>query len=237
MERTASGIPGFDELIEGGLPSGSSVLVSGGPGTGKTIFAMQYIYAGAKEHNEPGLFVTLENNVQNIKWNMENFNWDIKPLQDNNMMKIYKLNLTQVDTADRLTAMVDKELTIIADMVKEMGIQRLAIDSTTALGVWGSREDLLRRLLYQFTNALKELGCTTLLTSETRGEKNVYSAFGVEEFLADGVVMLYFSPPNRSIFIRKMRGTKHAETVRALEIGPNGVVVKTRDEIMWEAIK
>ena len=66
MERVKTGIPGFDDLVQGGFPKGASILVSGGTGSGKSIFAMQFIYNGAKQFNEPGLYVTLETNLKNI---------------------------------------------------------------------------------------------------------------------------------------------------------------------------
>ncbi len=96
MERVKSGITGLDDLVEGGIPKGSSFLVSGGSGTGKTIFAMQYLYRGALDNKEPGLFVTLETNLKNIVWNMESFKWDIRSLQERNMMRIYRLNLSDI---------------------------------------------------------------------------------------------------------------------------------------------
>jgi len=92
-------------------------------------------------------------------------------------------------------------------------------------------------MLYTFADTLKELECTTMLIAETKGGKLDFSAFGVEEFLVDGVVSLYFTPPNRSIFIRKMRGTNHSKSVHAFDINEDGVVVKPRDEILWDAIR
>ena len=78
MERVPTGIKGFDELIQGGIPKGATVLVSGGAGSGKTILATTFIYEGARKFGEPGLLVTVEDNLKNIVWNMENFGWDIK---------------------------------------------------------------------------------------------------------------------------------------------------------------
>ncbi|MFH1255883.1 MAG: ATPase domain-containing protein [Candidatus Diapherotrites archaeon] len=237
MERIKTGIMGFDELVDKGIPKGSTVLVSGGSGTGKTIFTMQYIYEGAKQFNEPGLYVTLEGNVKTITWNMQNFQWDIKKLQDKGLMKIYRLNLASQRPRIDLEEQIDRELEVISAMVKEINATRLVVDPTTAFSVWIKEEGLLRSILYKFTNALKDLDCTTILTSETMGGKNQYSAFGVEEFVADGVVALYFTPPNRSIFVRKMRGTNHSKSVHPFEITANGIEIKPRDEIMWEAIK
>ncbi|MFH1587609.1 MAG: ATPase domain-containing protein, partial [Candidatus Diapherotrites archaeon] len=90
---------------------------------------------------------------------------------------------------------------------------------------------------YSFTDGLKEIGCTTILIAETRGGKTDFSAFGVEEFVADAVIALYFTPPHRSIFVRKMRGTDHSKTIHPFDITAEGVTIHPKDEIMWEAIK
>ncbi len=237
MERVKTGIPGLDELVEGGIPKGSSFLVSGGAGTGKTIFSMQYIYKGASEYNEPGIFVSLETNLKNIVWNMQNFQWDIKKMQDANLMKTYRLNLGKSTTPEEMQEEIDQELEIISKMVEEIGAKRLVIDSIAAFGIWIDEKAKLRNMIYQFTNQLKELDCTTLLTTETSGMKTDYSAFGVEEFVTDGVVALYFSPPNRSVFVKKMRGTNHSKNVHPIEITGDGMTVKSRDRILWESIK
>ncbi|MCH7902679.1 hypothetical protein IIC68_02915 [archaeon] len=234
MERVATGVTGFDELVDGGFPEGSTILLAGGSGTGKTIFGLTYLYEGAKTYNEPGLFITLEGNLKNIIWNMETFGWDIKPLQDSNKFKIYKMNF---HSHENVEMQIEEELRVIAKLVKEMGCKRLVVDSTTALGVWIPDIGKMRYMLYSFADSLKELGCTTILVSETKGGKTDFSAFGVEEFIVDGVVSLYFVPPNRSIFVRKMRGTNHSKTAHPFDITESGFEIKPRDEIMWEAIK
>ncbi len=238
MQRVPTGIPGLDELIEGGFPEGSSVLVGGGPGAGKTIFAMQYIYEGARSHNEPGLYVTLETGLKDITWNMQSFQWDIKTLQDKNMMKIYRLNFGNTQSQDEVKEQIEKELSIITKMVDSIDAKRLVIDSVTAFGVWIPEAGFLRHMLFEFVNRLKETGCTTILTSEIAGEdRNKFSAFGVEEFIVDGVVALYFTPPNRSIFVRKMRGTNHSKSIHAFDIEEGGVIVRPKDEILWGALR
>ncbi len=234
MERVKTGIKGFDELISGGFPLGSTILLSGGSGTGKTIFGMSYLYAGAKDYKEPGLYITLEGNIKNLVWNMETFGWDIKPLQDAGKFKIYKMNL---HTQENVQRQIEEELGIIANLVKEMKCKRLVVDSTTALGVWIEEPGKIRHLLYSFTDALKDMGCTSILIAETKGGKLDFSAFGVEEFVADGIVMSYFTPPSRSIFVRKMRGTNHSKTVHPFTISELGIEIKSRDEILWEALK
>ena len=228
MERVKSGIPGLDELIEGGFPVGSTTLLSGGTGTCKTIFSMQYIYNGAKLYNEPGLFVTIEANPKNIAWNMQSFGWDIGQLQEERRINIYRMHLAPKKTFGDL---VKDELVTITGIVKELGIKRIAVDSTTAFASLIDDPSTIRSILFKFADGLKEMDCTTIFTSET------YSAYGVEEFMADGLIVLYFTPPNRSIFVRKMRGTKHSKTVHPFEVTPKGIIVKPKEQVLWEAIK
>jgi circadian clock protein KaiC len=235
VERTKTGIPGLDELLHGGIPKGSNVLVAGGAGTGKTILTTQFLYNGATQYGEAGLFVTLEGNVRDIAWNMESFQWDIKSLQDQGMLTIYRLNL---GLADKTTIQdkIEEQLMEIEKEVKEINAKRLVVDSTTVFGAYLD-PSILRTTLFQFTDRLKNMGCTTLLTSETQPTKTVFSAYGVEEFVADGIIALYFTPPNRSLFIRKMRGTAHDKDPHPLEFTASGVAVNPRDKIIWEAIK
>jgi KaiC/GvpD/RAD55 family RecA-like ATPase len=236
LEKTKTGIPGLDELLDGGIPKGSNVLVAGGAGTGKTILSTQYLYNGATQFGEAGLFVTLEGNIRDIAWNMESFQWDIKSLQDQNMLTIYRLNLGYLKDKSVIEDRIEEQLQEIEKEVKAINAKRLVVDSTTVFGAY-LEPSILRTTLFKFSDKLKNLGCTTLLTSETQPTKSVFSAYGVEEFVADGIFALYFTPPNRSLFIRKMRGTKHDKDPHPMDINETGISVNPRDKIIWEAIK
>jgi len=237
MDRVKTGIEGLDALIEGGIPQGSSVLVSGGSGTGKTILATQYIYNGGKQYNEPGIYVSIETNLKNIIWNMQNFNWDIRELQEKNLMKTYRLNIGHTKKRESVEDRIDEELNVISQMVKEIGAKRLVIDSVSAFGVWFENVGLVRNLLFSFVDRLKNLDCTTLLTTETQGGRRQFSNFGVEEFITDSVIALYFTPPHRSIFIKKMRGTDHSKTIHPFTINDKGLKINATDRVLWESIK
>ncbi len=236
MEKIKTGIPGLDELLNGGIPTGSNVLVAGGTGTGKTILTTQYLYNGATQYGDAGLFVTLEGNIRDIAWNMESFQWDIKSLQEQNMMTIYRLNLGHLKEKSMIEDRVEEQLMEIEKEVKEINAKRLVVDSTTVFGAYLD-PSILRTTLFKFCDRLKDLGCTTLLTSETQPTKTSFSAYGVEEFVADGIIALYFTPPNRSVFIRKMRGTKHDKDPHPIDINEMGISINPRDKIIWEAIK
>ncbi len=232
MIRIKSGVPGLDELIEGGFPEGSSVLLSGGPGTGKSIFCLEYLYRGAKEFNEPGAYITLEEGAHNLWWNMQRFHWDLTSLEHENKLKIFKFepDLSVKDDVEGQTRR-------IIDKAREMGAKRLVIDSTTAFSFWIDDVAKIRYAMYVLIDELRKLNTTTIMTCETLGGKNESSRFGVEDFLVDGVIVLNFQPPHRFMWIKKMRGTNHSKGIHPFEITSEGLTVNAREEVSWEAIR
>ncbi len=232
MKRVKTGVPGLDELIEGGFPEGSSILVSGGPGTGKSIFCMEYLYNGAKDYGDAGLYATLEEGPHNLWWNMQRFNWDLLSLEKENKLKIIKFD---PDLSNREN--LEEQVLQIVDKAKEMGARRLVIDSITAFSFWVKDVSTVRFAMYSLIERLRSIKCTTVLTCETTGGKHELSRFGVEEFLVDGVIQMFFNAPNRSLFVRKMRGTNNSKFLHPVEISDLGLVVKYKDELLWESLK
>ena len=234
MARVPTGIPGLDELIQGGFLEGSSILLSGGAGTGKTIFATQYIYNGAAEYGEPGIYITMEEGATNLWWNMKSFKWNLTKYEQDDMIKIYRVGMIEpAEFAKRFPEEVNR----IKAMVDKMGAKRLVIDSTTAFAMWMGSESQVRYSLFKLADELKELKCTTLMTAETLGQRDQFSRFGVEEFITDGVISLYFMPPQRAIFVRKMRGTSHNQKIHPYVIGKTGIEVFPKEEVLWESLK
>ncbi len=231
MIRVPSGIPGFDELCEGGFPESSSILLAGGPGTGKSIFCLEYLYNGAKLYNEPGLYITLEEGAHNLWWNMQRFKWDLMPLERNNMLKIFKFEPDM-----NLKDSFETQTTRIIEKAKDMGAKRLVIDSSTAFSFWLSDVARIRYELYVLIEELRKITTTTILTCETTGGILESSRFGVEDFLTDGVITLTFKPPHRYIFIKKMRGTNHSKSIHPFDITSDGFIVKSSDEVSWEIV-
>jgi len=234
MARVKSGIPGLDELLEGGFLESSTVLISGGAGTGKTILSTEFVYKGAKKYDEPGIYITMEEGATNIWWNMKNFKWDVTSLEQENMLKIYKVGMINPqDFAEDF----EKEINKIKDMVDDMGAKRIVIDSTTAFGMWMGTTSKIRHSLFRLSEELKDIETTSLLTAEAPEGKNEFSRFGVEEFVTDGVIALYFKPPQRAMFVRKMRGTDHDKKPHPFEITPSGVRVDPKQEVLWESLE
>ena len=142
MERTKTGIPGLDELLFGGIPKGSNVLIAGGAGTGKTILATQFLYNGALKYGEPGVFVTLEGNVRDIAWNMESFQWDIKALQDQGMFTIYRLGMDFIKDREMVEDRLAEQLREIEKEVEEIQLDhekrlRANTNNITKITTWG----------------------------------------------------------------------------------------------------
>jgi KaiC/GvpD/RAD55 family RecA-like ATPase len=240
VDRTKTGIPGLDELLEGGFPKGRNILVSGACGTGKSIFAMEYIYKGAVELNEPGIFVTFDEMPDKIRQDMLRFGWNVKEAEDEGKMAI-------IDATSARAGQVSQEehsfgrgvydrnefTSKLLNTIKELNAKRIAIDSTSAIGFQlDAGKDGIRQEILAINYMMSYIGMTTLLTSEIPQQPpedtRQFSKYSVEEYVADGVIILNFigGMNPRRLFVRKMRGTKHSEQVHSLEITDKGIIVK-----------
>lgn len=225
IERIPTGIPGLDGLMEGGFVKGSTVLVSGGTGTGKTIFSLQYLWEGVNKHKESALHITFEETQDEIIQDTRRFGWDLQSAIDTKKLIIHYLEpYTFAEFAD-----------VITELVKRIDAKRLTLDSTSIFGMYLSDEHEVRSKLYELTRLVKKLGCTTILTADILEESAGLSRFGVEEFVTDGVLTLHYmgigQEFHRGIAIRKMRSTCHSEDVHPLKITNKGMVISKREDM------
>ncbi|MBD3253073.1 AAA family ATPase [Candidatus Pacearchaeota archaeon] len=243
--RVPTGIKGFDELIGGGFPKRSSTLICGGPGTGKTIFCMEYLIKGATEFNEKGLYVSFEQREDQIKDQAEQFGWDIDKLEKQGMIRILSIPVEKIS---------EKTIKRIQNLVEDDNIKRLVIDSLSTLvinaPIFSSKQGLaikdvvgedvifsppvvgdyfVQRFLYGFIENLRDLECTSLLVGEADQSGKFISRDTLSEFVCDGIVLISFESMggdfSRSLIVRKMRHTKNNEDVHPLEISNKGLVV------------
>jgi len=222
-ERVSVGVPGIDELIQGGLLPGSMTLVTGTTGTGKTIFSTQFIYHGAK-NNEPGVYISFEEPPENIKANAANFGINFEELE-----KQKKVLFVRYDPFH------PQDIYDLAESnVKRISAKRVVIDSISALGLYLKEPVEIRRTIFNLVSVLRKLKVTTLMTSEVLPYSNSLSRFGVEEFVSDGVVVLYYMKTDaqyaRSLTIWKMRGTEHSLKLHPYRITNKGMVVYPKEE-------
>lgn len=225
IDRVETGIPGLDKLMESGLIKGSVTLVSGGAGAGKTIFCSQFIMHGL-EKGEKCLYVTLEELPEDIKADVRNFGWEFDDFIRKKQLFIEYKDPFQM--TDIVTPLVER--------IKKDNIQRVAIDSTSLLGLYFKDAFEIRKQLYKLVLALKSTGATSVLTAEIPEDiGNKLSRFGVEEFVVDGVIKLYSMKIGegnfRSLQVVKMRRTRHAEDVFPFDFGKDGIVVKSKESM------
>ena len=241
MDRVKTGIKGLDKLIEGGFPRGRSILVSGGCGTGKTIFALQFLYHGAKEYNEPGVYVTLDERPDLVREDMLKFGWDLNKLESQNLLAIVDGTIARIGLpAEEEFALpvtgfdLDKLILEIMRIVRKTGAKRLVIDSVPALGFNFDNANDVRKAILKLSYMLMRVGVTSILVSEVNEGENKFGKYGVEEYVVDGVIMLHYmgvgTQSNRTLHIRKMRSTKHSEELHPIEITSNGIAVHRIEE-------
>ena len=225
VERVKTGVKGLDELIEGGVPERSVVLVTGSTGTGKTIFAMNYLVAGALM-DEPGVYISLQESPQENINQMKLFGWPIERLIEERKVMMIQPEMYNFEAL----------LSVIEESVEKIHAKRLVIDSASLIGLYFENPYKVRKARLDLGQLLKRLGCTTLALDEIKESETTLSAFGVEEFVADGVIVLYYLRRAnffmRAMTIRKLRSTCHSQKIHPMEIRrPGGIVIYASEEV------
>ncbi len=233
LEKIPTHIAGFDELSEGGLPKGRAVVVSGSAGSGKTIFGVEFLYRGANDFGEPGLFVTFEERREDIIKEVAGFGWDLTKLEDKGLLAF--VDASRV--ADNQVEVGDYDFGALIARIKfgirKVNAKRVVIDSIGSLFLRYKDSALVRRELFKIIATLRELGVTTVITAERVSDTDAASRFGVEDFVADSVVFLYNTAVGRSrerqIEILKLRGGSHQTGKYPFLISETGIAVFPRE--------
>lgn len=230
MERLPSGIPGLDEMIEGGFKKNSNILVTGGVGVGKSTFSMQYVCAGART-GERGIYVTFEEDINDLKENMSRYGWNIDQLEAKQLLTIIHISPKDV------LHLIESGYGGIMNAIQTSNAKRVVIDSVSSIELmikdeYKKREDILSLLSW-----LRKNKCTTLLISESEQYPTAYSRSGLIEFSVDGVIVLYNirrqSVRQRALEVLKMRGTNHVNRVVPFVIS-NGIELLPKQKIFGD---
>ncbi len=232
IRRVKVGIPGMDEILNGGIPERNVVLLSGGPGTGKSIFGQQYLWQGLQQ-DEPGVFVALEEHPVQVRRNMEQFGWAVKPYEESGKFAIVDAFTAGIGRASKYERYVvtdpsDEELLIdvLREAIEDIAAVRVVVDSVTTLFI--SKPVLGRRIVLKLKKLLSGLGTTSLLISQISVGEIGFGGPGVEH-AADGIIRLDLDEINgelqRSLIVWKMRGTRHSMKRHPFEITDKGIIV------------
>lgn len=233
--RVRTGIPRLDGLMEGGLPRGSCTLLSGKCGTGKTILSMQYIVRGITEYGEPGVFVSFEREPEVLCEDARGFGWRIKVLENQGNLELMGGPLDRITKfGKKVGARGEDVIEEIIEVVRERRAERLALDGLAQFSTLFPDASAFRSGLARLQRELRKLGCTSILTSEIEEGKDGLSRLGVEEYVADGVIVLYYEGDGltrtRALEVRKMRGTPHSDHLSFFEIADGGIGIMKMDE-------
>jgi circadian clock protein KaiC len=224
--KAPTGITGFDEMTKGGLPRGRTTLLVGGPGSGKTIFALRFLVHGAQDREEPGIFVAFEESSQRIVANAKSFGWKFAELQPK---KLFFLDAEPTpDLIQSGTFDLSGMLAALGAKVEEIGARRIVFDALDIVTALLPDPAAKRREVYRLHQWLLAHGLTGLITAKAGGYEagTVESQFGFMQFMVDCAVMLNHrvtqGVSQRNLRVEKYRGSDFDEDEAPFVIGEIG---------------
>lgn len=232
-----TGVTGVDKILAGkGIPRGHTILVSGGPGSGKTTFAIQFLHAGATQHGESGVYVTLDEEPGDIRANMLKYGWDLKKLEDEKKLVFINVSPVRVAPSERAGLIqigmkefrLIKLLEAIRQGVEEVNAKRVVVDPVTIFTLQYPDEVERIHAMRDLMRDLRKTGCTNLLISELKGT-GWEREHQFEEYLAQGVILLRtFLKGSRLVRVfqvEKMRGLAIDNQPRPYDMSARGIEV------------
>jgi circadian clock protein KaiC len=227
LDKIPSGIKGFDDITGGGLPKGRPALISGGPGCGKTLFAMEFIARGIADYNEPGVFIAFEEKIVDLKKNFLSLGFDLAGMEKSRKLVLDHITIERSEIEETGEYDLEGLFIRLGSMIDEVGAKRIAIDTLEALFSGFANEAILRSELRRLFLWLKERGVTAVVTGE-RGHDSI-TKYGLEEYVADCVITLDHRITNqiatRRLRIVKYRGSSHGTDEYPFLIGSDGISV------------
>ena len=221
-KRVKTGIPGLDRLMEGGIPERSHVVLMGPAGSGKTSFCCQFLHVGASRYKENGIYLSFEEKYKVIMKNAATMGFDLKRLEEQGKLSFIKYDRYHVDEVPN----------VLESRVKDIGAKRVVIDSISAARYFVREEADFRRLVLDLSNALKRLECTVIFVSEEGPDSLEKGLYGIEEFIAEGIIVLYYergeSGFERRLHVWKMEGSGHSENLHPYKITRKGIAVQAK---------
>ena len=226
IERIKTGIDGLDKILKGGLRKNATILITGAPGTGKTIMALQFIYFGAKKYNENGIYITTEENISELITYASNLGMDLKAMEKRKKMFIIQKPLSTLKGGI-------SSLKKLLSFIKRYKIQRVALDSLIFFEYLYPKHNSdtieYRRQILLFLNKLKKAGVTFLAVSERKNTDLDRLEYDLADFIFEGFIITsrirkgsYFE---RILTVAKIRGQEHSLDVYPISIGKGGVKI------------
>lgn len=222
-ERLVTGIPKLDELIENGIPRGSSLLIAGVPGTGKTVLLLEFLYRGALA-GERGILFSFEETEARLRANARGLGWDLDAEIERGMIEIVFVPQPEI--------LVEAHLLMMRERIEVVGARRVAVDSVSVFLHKVKDAQLAREKIFQLASIIQNREAVGFLATDIPYGATQISRFGVEETVVDGVVVLTSTQEglerHRYIEIYKLRNTSHLKGRHSMVIGPDGITIYPR---------
>ncbi|HPX51704.1 MAG: circadian clock protein KaiC [Desulfomonilia bacterium] len=227
LEKSPTGIRGFDEITQGGLPRGRTSLVTGGPGTGKTMFAMEFLVNGVIRHGEPGVFVSFEETQEELIANSASLGFSLPELCESNRLYVDYVHVERSEIEETGEYDLEGLFIRLSHAINTVGAKRLVLDTIETLFSGLSNTSILRAELRRLFRWLKDKGMTTIVTGE-RGAGSL-TREGLEEYVSDCVILLDHrvaeQVSTRRLRVVKYRGTEHGTNEYPFLISDRGLMV------------
>src|ERR1700736_3873466 len=207
LEKARTGIAGFDEVTNGGVPKGRPTIVCGGPGCGKTMFGLEFLVRGATQYNEPGVLMTFEETSEEMTKNVASLGFDLKGLAAKRKLALDYVRIEPSEIQETGEYDLEGLFIRLQHAVESVGAKRVVLDTVEAIFSGFANAGMLRAEIRRLFRWLKDRGLTTVITAE-RGEGTTLTRYGLEEYVSDCVVSLDHRV-NDQISTRRMRVVKY----------------------------
>ncbi len=222
-QKVKTGMDELDSQLGGGLPKGSITTVSGSTGSGKSIFAMQFLVNGIRSSGEPGLYIAIEESKNTLYRNMSSINWDLRQYESSSQLVIIDFPFHEVDQ------LIDNR-NPIKELVDRFGVERVVIDSVMPVAVKFQSDSEMRKGFMKMIENIRAWDTTTLITTNDISPATYHimpqTEFGIERF-TDGWMHLYYlfkaNERKRMLEVIKMKGSEHDTKMVPFSIGKNGI--------------
>ena len=227
LAKTPTGIEGLDQVTGGGLPTGRTALICGGPGCGKTILAMEFLVQGALRYGDPGLFVGFEETPDELAQNVASMGFDVARLVGKKMLALDQIQVDRNEIEEVGDYNLEGLFVRLDAAISAIGARRLVIDTLETLFTGFGNQTILRAELARLFRWIKTRGVTAIVTAE-RGDGTL-TRHGLEEYVSDCVITLdhrtVAESATRRLRVVKYRGSSHGTNDYPFLIDDSGISV------------
>ncbi|HAJ25976.1 MAG TPA: KaiC 1, partial [Syntrophus sp. (in: bacteria)] len=227
LEKCPTGIKGLDEITRGGLPRGRPTLICGGPGCGKTLFAMEFLMRGAMDYGEPGVFMTFEETPADLAKNFSSLGFDLPDMMARGIIATDHVKIERNEVEETGEYDLEGLFIRLGNAIDSIGAKRVVLDTIEVLFSGLSNAAIVRAELRRLFLWLKDRGMTAVITGES-GDK-LLTRYGLEEYVADCVIFLDFrivdQISTRRLRIIKYRGSAHGADEYPFLIDESGLSI------------